>query len=663
MKSDYEKDENNEVNEKIVPFRTFRYLRLFRNRSSKSDMSELCQRALLITIMMLALIGIGLIINAQSVRDMGYEIANDFPRGALVYAQFNDLPALLKQWGESSLKDRYLHGTSFQQLKTRHLAQKLVSRWEEYNEATGFPIDSRVLGSLADNRAAIALYDIGRLNLVMISPLSEKNFAATMFFRGKDEFDERASPDGTIYYLHDVEADKGRQKQVIGFSNVKGRFLLATDEQLLLRTIANLKGQSGKDRLFAEPSFRDLSRMVAPHAVTVWVDQAKLNEDWYFRHYWIQRNLAELKGLRAAIFDLEFLDKKWVERREFMRTDHAVSERQVIPKSSLQRVTQIVPKDIPFIQVRALDSKTDDVVSMAREALFASRIDRSKKEQPRQYHYSGDEAMGEGDDGYYGYSRYSSLSHNYDLIVDDPEEADVSSESNDERLRLIGEHKFASLMNDALRSARPLMIVKIANPNMLDGPLFAEFRRAVIISLQNPSSLDRRAIERAIGELASSGFLIAGSHGGFEWIDRKSSDGDWREMKLPALGRSVGYGLRGHELIIANQPEMLASLMGKGKGEGLQALSPIHEVTVIRLSRRREVFDSIFTKLDEPRIKSYWKTRRGETVAVKPSEPSQEFFSGNIASLLDAASPVEEIRIERSFTVGMLREEVTMILH
>lgn len=636
---------------------------MFKAILSKSDMSELFQRTLLITIMMLSLIGIGMIINAKSVRDKGYEMANDFPRGALVYAQFNDLPALLKQWDESSLKDRYLNGTSFQQLKTRHLALKLVSRWEEFNEATGFPIDTRVLGSLADNRAAIALYDIGRLNLVMISPLSEEKFTATMFFRGKDEFDERASPDGTIYYLRDVEADKGRQKQVIGFSNVKGRFLLATDEQLLLRTIANLKGQSGKDRLFDEPSFRDLSRMVTPHAVTVWVDQAKLNEDWYFRHYWIQRNLAELKGLRAAIFDLEFLDKKWVERREFMRTDHAVSERQVIPKSSLQRVTQIVPKGIPFIQVRALDSKTDDVVGMAREALFASRIDRSKKEQPQQYHYSGDEAMDEEDDGYYGDSRYSSLSHNYDLIVDDSEDADVSSESNDDRLRLIGEKKFASLMSDALRSARPLMIVKIANPNMLDGPLFAEFRRAVIISLQNPSSLDRRAIERAIGELASSGLLIAGSHGGFEWIDRKSSDGDWREMKLPALGRSVGYGLRGHELIIANHPEVLDFLMGERRAEGLQASSPIHEVTVIRLSRRREVFDSIFTKLDEPRIKSYWKTRRGETVAIKPSEPSQEFFSGNIASLLDVASPVEEIRIERSFTAGMLREEVTMILH
>jgi len=627
-------------------------------------MSEFFKRTLLTAILMLALIGIGILINAQSGRDRGYEMANDLPRGALVYAQFSDLPALLKQWDESSLKDRYLAGTSFQQLKTRHLALKLVSRWEEFNQATGFPIDTGVLGSLADNRAAIALYDIGRLNLVMISPLGEEKFDATMFFQGKDQFEERTSADGTIYYLHDVEADSGRQKQVIGFSNVKGRFVLATSEPLLLRTIANLNGQSGKDRLFDEPSFRDLSRMVPPHALTVWVDQAKLNEDWYFRHYWIQQNLAELKEIRAAIFDLEFQDKKWIERRELLRTEmEAVREKQVISIPSLQRVTQIVPDDIPFIQARALDLKNDDVVSLVREALFASRTDTSKKNIPRQFYYSSDEEAAEEENEYYGESRYSSLSHDYDLLVDNPDDAGESGERDEDQLRSIGEHKFASLMGDALRSAHPLTIVRIASPNMIDGPLFAEFRRAAIISLQNPSSLDRRDLERAIGELASSGLLIAGVRGAFEWIDHKSNDVNWREMKLPALGRSVGYGLRGHELIIANNPELVAALMADKRGEGLQATSSIHEVTIVRLSKRKEYFDSIFAKLDEPRIKSYWKTRRGTAVVINPSEPSQEFFSGNIASLLDAASPVNEIRIERSYPAGRIHEELTLILN
>jgi hypothetical protein len=403
--------------------------------------------------------------------------------------------------------------------------------------------------------------------------------------------------------------------------------------------------------------------MVSPHAVTVWVDQSKLNEDWYFRHYWIHQNLAELKDIRAAIFDLEFQNKKWVERREFLRTDQAVRERQPISIPMMKRVTRIIPADIPFMQIRAVDPKAHEVVGMAREALFTPSIDPSKKEKPPKYYYSSDEEIGEEDYGYDGNSRYASLSRNYDLIVDNPGDAEESSESSDYRLRSIGESKFNSLMSDALRSAHPMAIVRLASPSKLDGPLFVEFRRAVIISLQNPSWLDRRAIERAIGELASSGMLIAGSRGSFEWIDRKSNEGDWREMKFPALGRSVGYGLRGQELIIANNPEMIAGLMVEKRGEGLESSSPNHEITVIRFNRRKEVFDSIFAKLDEPRIKSYWKTRRGEGLEVKLGEPSQEFFSGNLASLLDVASPVEEIRIERSFDSVRMREEVVLAFY
>jgi hypothetical protein len=84
---------------------------------------------------------------------------------------------------------------------------------------------------------------------------------------------------------------------------------------------------------------------------------------------------------------------------------------------------------------------------------------------------------------------------------------------------------------------------------------------------------------------------------------------------------------------------------------------------VIRLSERKTAFDQIFAKLDEPRIKAYWKERRGkENKQPGPNEPSMEFFSGEITSLLDVAAPVEQIRIQRSYAGGRLREEVAMIL-
>jgi len=644
---------------------------------SKADWLQLLKRSLVVIALLIVFIIIGMAISVVSARRAAnsFELANDFPRGALVYAQFKDLPAMLKQWDESSLKDRYLGSVNYQQLQTRHLAIKLVSRWNEFNDATGFPIGASALGALADNRAAIAVYDIGRLELVLIAPLSDEKFAATQFFQSKDNFEEIESPDGVAYYLSDVEADKGRQKQQIGFAAVKGRFVLATSEKLLLRAIANINGQAKKDRLSDEPSFQSLSKTVTPHFVTVWVNQAALNDDWYFKRYWAMQNVADLKHIRAGMFDLELQQNTWVERREFLTDGKAVKTGAALSPQTVQRIERIVPADAPFAQIRAADGDQAVAAELVRDTLFDGKVERAKRSRDWSWHSydSSDFEVASEDEEYYGSSRYSYLSYKYNMEIDDPGDARErgDGDADDSAIRLKGEEKFSAAFRSALQPARPTLVAKIAQPRAVDGPLFAEFRRATIISLQNPSSLDRASLdraslERAIADLAASRLMIAGATARFEWRDRSTSGAQWREMQLPMLGRAVGYGVRWQELIISNNPELLASLVSEQQSKQrreIRTSSPVHELTVIRLGERQTAFDQIFMKLDEPRIKAYWKERRGEEVKqLGPNEPSREFFSGEVASLLDVAAPVEEIRIQRSYAAGRLREEVALIL-
>ncbi len=641
---------------------------------SKADLRQLFKRFLFTVALLLTLIAMGLVINAVSAQRAAnsFALANDFPRGALVYAQFRDLPLALKQWDESALKERYTGSLNYQQLQSRHLAIKLVSRWNEFNDATGFPLDAGVLGALADNRAAIAVYDIGHPDLILIAPLGGEKFAATQFFQNKDDFEEIESPGGAIYYLHDVEADNGRQKQQIGFAALKGRFVLATSEKLLLRAIANINSsgnQAKKDRLTDEPSFQTLSKAVTPHFVTVWVNQAELNDDWYFKRYWIRQNVADLKHIRAGMFDLELQNNRWVERREFLLDGKAVKSGAAISPQSVLRIERIVPAGIPFVRVRAIDGNQNAAVELVRDALFDGGVERPKRSRGWNWHSydSSDFEVAPEEEGYEGHSRYSYLSHKYNLEVDDPDDArEHGGEDGDSAVRLKGEERFAAALHSALQPARPSLAAKIAQPRAIDGPLFAEFRRAAIITLENASALDRQTLERAIAGLAANRLMIAGATANFEWSDRNAGGAGWREMQLPMLARSVGYGVRGQELIISNSPELLASLMSDNESKRkreVQISSPVHELTVIRLSERKSAFDQIFMKLDEPRIKAFWKERRGEEVKqLGPNEPSMEFFSGEIASLLDVASPVDEARIQRSYSPGRLREEVALIL-
>src|SRR5215216_5705727 len=149
-----------------------------------------------------------------------YGLANDLPRGAFVYAQFSNLPALIEEWDRSELKERYLKSTNYRQLQNRHLVLKLMSRWQEFNDALGFQIDVPTITGAAETGAALAVYDIGQLDLVFIAPLSEEKIALTQFFTNKDQFEEAEAPGGEVYYRQAVEADHGRQKQVLAFATI-----------------------------------------------------------------------------------------------------------------------------------------------------------------------------------------------------------------------------------------------------------------------------------------------------------------------------------------------------------------------------------------------------------------------------------------------------------
>ena len=640
---------------------------------SNIDYRQIVKRSLFIVALLAALVFIGVAIHAVSAgrAARGFDLASDFPRGAVVYAQFKDLSAAIKQWDESAMKERYLNSVNYQKMWSRHLANKLFSRWEEFNDATGFSLSLSAFGAIADNRAAIAVYDIGRLDLVVIAPLSDAKFAATQFFQSKDNFEEGEAPGGAIYYISDVEADKGRQKQQIGFAQLKGRFVLATSEKLLLRAIANIGanigGQAKKDRMTDEPSFQALSKTATPHFMTVWVNQTQLNDDWYFKRYWAMRNVEDMKHMRAGIFDLELQNNRCVERREFLLDGHAPNPGAALSKQSLQQIERIIPADAPLAQIRAVGGDQNAAVEMIRDALFDGKIDAAKSGRHRNWsrYYGSDFEVAGADENSDGGSRYSYLSDDYNLDVDDPDAAGERGAGEiDAAIRSKGVEKFSAALGSALQTASPSAAAKIAEPRAVEGPLFAEFRRAAIIALDNPPALERAALERAITGLAASRLMIAGAQESFEWDGRSANGAEWREMRLPMLGRAVGYGLRGRHLIISNDTELLASLMtGFQSKRDIQTQSPVHELSVIRLSERRTAFDQIFAKLDEPRIKAYWKERRGEEVKqLGPNEPSMEFFSGEIAGLLDVAAPVQQIRIQRSYAGGRLREEVTAML-
>lgn len=616
------------------------------------------QSILRLTAIAIALIGVAFIVfgrTAQKPRGE-YGLADDLPRGAFVYAQFADLPALIEQWDHSQLKERYLNSTNYRQLQHRHLLLKLISRWEEFNSALGFPLDVSTITAAAETKAAIAVYDIGQLDLVFIAPLSEEKITLTQFFKSKDQFEEIEAPGGFIYYRQAVEADRGRQKQVLAFATLNGRFILSSNENLLLRTVANIKRQNPKDTLAADPAFTNLGRKLKPHFVTVWVDQAKLNQDYYFKHYWLPQNVDDLKGIRAGMFDLELQKGRWIERREFLTTskDHPVST--PIPQAEFQRLYSMMPADAPLVRVRALARNPALPATLLRDTLFDAASDETQQtSEPWSWQsYSSDDFY--TDDSDEDYDRYSYLDHRYDSSIDDAYDARVSGleEPGGNPVAEQLEQQFFANVQAALAPARPSTAVMATSPHTTDGPLFVEFRKAAIIHLQSAGNVKRDLLEKAIALAAQGRLTVAGKGLEPAWENRKDGEYAWRQLHLPMLGWEICYAIKDRELIVSNSAELLKSVLDSStQKRSLEIpVDATDDLTIVRLDQRKSAFDDIMNRLDNDEAQQH----------PDSAKISEAFFSGNISSLLDVASDVNRIEITRRASSDGMHEEIHFVL-
>jgi hypothetical protein len=603
----------------------------------------------------LVLICVALFVYARATRSSKnpYSLAGDLPRGALVYAQFQNLPELINQWQQSQLKERYLNSTSYQQLQHRHLAMKLISRWEEFNSALGFPLDLAAIGSSTDGAAAVAIYDIGQLDLLFVAPISDEKVALTQFFQSKDHFEEMEAPDGTPYYSQTVEADRGRQKQVLAFATVNGRFLLGTNEKLFLRALANINQRAKNDSIADDPTFKTLSRKVTPHFATIWVDQSKLNADYYFKHYWLMQNVAELKSIRAGIFDLEQQQSRWIERREFLTTGPAERSNSGIAAAELRRLYSRTPDDAPFVRLRTLANNPTLPGTIVRDTLFDSPVERESSSNSWSWDsYSSEDFYPTSGDDYDDYDRYSSLDDSYERTIDDPYDARVSERvepgRNPQAAEL--ENKFLTGLQNVLSPARPSSVAIATTPHTSKGPLFVEFRKVAIFNLQSPGNLRRELLEETVAHGAQGRLTVVNSGSQPRWETRN----DWRSLSLPMLGWEICYALKDNLLVVSNSSEMMKAVL-ESRDKQSSVSAGIDELTIIRFDRRKESFDDIVNVLDADAIK--------HQQATNPDiKTSQEFFSGNISSLLNVAADVSRIEIKRKSLGNNLHEEIELVM-
>src|SRR5262249_7634565 len=99
------------------------------------------------------------------------------------------------------------------------------------------------------------------------------------------------------------------------------------------------------------------------HDITLWLDQGRINEDWYFRNYWIYRNFDALKPFSAGLVDLEMTDASWIERRYFLLKENSPVT-TAAKADDVRRVAAAVPGTTAAYRIDAIsDDETAQIIS------------------------------------------------------------------------------------------------------------------------------------------------------------------------------------------------------------------------------------------------------------------------------------------------------------
>jgi hypothetical protein len=222
------------------------------------------------------------------------------PPGAMLAIESPDFASLLTSWTNSPEERRWLAGDNYAAFSRSRLFDRLGQAQDEFAATAGLAPDSKFLQQIAGKQSLLAWYDIGNLEFLYITRLPAGAAADMPLLKLRDKFEQRSvGPD--VFFVRN-QSDPAR---TVAFA-VRGDYLLlATREDLIAEALERMQGPSERS-LLHEAWYASSVAAAAGKAgdLRMTLNLKSIVPSPYFRSYWIQQNITELKQYSAAVCDL-----------------------------------------------------------------------------------------------------------------------------------------------------------------------------------------------------------------------------------------------------------------------------------------------------------------------------------------------------------------------
>jgi hypothetical protein len=222
------------------------------------------------------------------------------PQGGLLVLESPDFAALVKAWMSSPEEQRWLTSDNYGDFSRSRLFGQLGEAQNGFVATAGLPVDARFVQQVAGRESILVLYDIRSLEFLYITrmPAGEAEKPPLLALRSK--FEERKVGDTSFYVRTD-----GSPTSTVAFA-VRGEYLLLATNSDKMAAALQLMQQPTDHTLKNEAWYANSVTAAArqPGDLRMTLNLAEIVKSPYFRTYWVQQNLTQMKQYSAVLSDL-----------------------------------------------------------------------------------------------------------------------------------------------------------------------------------------------------------------------------------------------------------------------------------------------------------------------------------------------------------------------
>ena len=509
------------------------------------------------------------------------------PSGALLYLQAKDFSALLGDWNRSPQKQVWLSSSNYEVFSRSRLLLRLNDAGKQFAAAAGLPADMNFVSQVAGSESALALYDIGKLQFIYITRLASANAMQNQLWQMRAKFETRSAGGLTFYLRRDPESQRE-----VEFAVHENYLLLATREDLMASTLQLMAG--GKDlAIDAEPWFARSVAAAGPVGdLRMVLNLEKIVPSPYFRSYWVQQNISDMKSYAAAVSDLFRSGKEYREERVLLKKagDAAATNEDV---SDLAR---LVPVGVGLYEAQLCPS-IDPCLDTLKTKILAPQ---SGPVPPGQLAPQAQPASGE-----------TGSTSDLETRID---QAPASHKSDDDG---------TVALKNLLQKSQVNAVLYIQSTERDPVGVFVKIHSAVALS--GSSDWDEAAARTALTNFIRPS--LTASQLGVAW---KQTGGYYELDGLHPLLAAI----QGKYLIVSDDPALISSILAKVSRKS--DLKPALFVAEFDHERERGNFARLVTMVDRPDM---------NPSGIPGSARQPQFLSENIASLSTTLANVASEKI------------------